>query len=89
MNEGRLFLYVSPNVLLPILFVVLMLTSLAVHASVLLNTTWFSDFFQGSAAVVAAPAEPVAAPVMEAAPAEAAAVEAEAAPAEAEAAAAE
>ncbi len=85
MNEGRLFLYVSPNVLLPILFVVLMLTSLAVHASVLLNTTWFSDFFQGSAAVVAAPAEPVAAPAEPVA----APVAAEAAPAEAEAAAAE
>lgn len=84
MQEGRLFLYVSPTVLLPILFVVLMLTSLSVHASILINTTWFSDFWEGSAAQVAAPAEPVAVPMMEAAPAEVevAPVEAEAAPAE-------
>ncbi|WOE74551.1 light-harvesting protein [Alterisphingorhabdus coralli] len=59
MNEGRMFLYVSPNVLLPLLFVIMVLTSLSVHYSILTNTTWFADFFQGSAA--AAPAEPAAA----------------------------
>jgi light-harvesting protein B-800-850 alpha chain len=49
MKEGRIFLYVSPNVILPIMFLVMVLTSLAVHYSVLTNTTWMSDFFQGAA----------------------------------------
>jgi len=49
MNEGRIFLYVSPNVIIPIMFLVMVLTSLAVHYSVLTNTTWMSDFFQGAA----------------------------------------
>lgn len=69
MKEGRIFLYVSPNVLLPIMFLVMVLTSLAVHYSVLSNTTWVADFWQGSAseavvaeAVVAAPAPAPAAP---------------------------
>ncbi|MEO0689222.1 MAG: light-harvesting protein [Pseudomonadota bacterium] len=81
MNEGRLFLYVSPGVVIPIMFVVLVVASLSVHTSILLNTTWFADFFQGSAAVAAAPAPVEVAPVVEAAPApvEAAPVEAEAA----------
>jgi len=80
MKEGRIFLYVSPNVLLPIMFLVMVFTSLSVHYSVLSNTTWFADFFQGSAAEavvaeaeaatvteVAAPAAEVAAPAAEAA----------------------
>jgi light-harvesting protein B-800-850 alpha chain len=60
MKEGRIFLYVSPNVILPIMFLVMVLTSLSVHYSVLTNTTWMSDFFQGAAApveAVTAPAE--------------------------------
>ncbi|MFN9498395.1 MAG: hypothetical protein ACK554_16945 [Erythrobacteraceae bacterium] len=58
MKEGRIFLYVSPNVILPIMFLVMVLTSLSVHYSVLTNTTWMSDFFQGAAA----PAEAATAP---------------------------
>lgn len=58
MKEGRIFLYVSPNVIIPIMFLVLVLASLAVHYSVLTNTTWMSDFFQGAAA----PAEAATAP---------------------------
>ena len=58
MNEGRLFLYVSPNVVLPIMFLVLVFASLAIHFSVLNNTTWFADFWQGSAAVEMVAAEP-------------------------------
>lgn len=58
MKEGRIFLYVSPNVIIPIMFLVMVLTSLAVHYSVLTNTTWMSDFFQGAAA----PAEAATAP---------------------------
>lgn len=84
MKEGRIFLYVSPNVLLPIMFLVLVLASLGVHYSILSNTTWFADFWQGSAseAVVAeaATVTEVAAPAAEAV--EAAPAAAEAAPAE-------
>jgi len=62
MKEGRIFLYVSPNVILPIMFLVLVLASLAVHYSILSNTTWFADFWQGAA--VTAPAEAAAAPAV-------------------------
>ncbi|MBX9886284.1 MAG: light-harvesting protein [Novosphingobium sp.] len=71
MNEGRLFLYVSPKVALPFLFLVMVLTSLSVHGAILYNTTWFAAFFQGSAGqvtkkrvvktVAAAPAAPASA----------------------------
>ena len=91
MKEGRIFLYVSPNVIIPIMFLVLVLTALGVHYSILTNTTWFGDFFQGSAteAVEMATETEAAAPVADAmAPAaEAAAPAAEAATPAAEAAA--
>jgi light-harvesting protein B-800-850 alpha chain len=58
MKEGRIFLYVSPNVIIPIMFLVLVLASLAVHYSVLTNTTWMSDFFQGAAVTAEAAAAP-------------------------------
>jgi light-harvesting protein B-800-850 alpha chain len=58
MKEGRIFLYVSPNVILPIMFLVMVLTSLSVHYSVLTNTTWMSDFFQGAAATAEAATAP-------------------------------
>lgn len=83
MKEGRIFLYVSPNVILPIMFLLLAVTSLAVHFSILNNTTWFADFWQGGAAEVtevATETKAAAAVVEEAAPA---ADAAEAAPAEA------
>jgi light-harvesting protein B-800-850 alpha chain len=77
MNEGRIFLYVSPNVILPIMFLILVLTSLTVHFAILNNTTWFGDFFQGSAGEVAA--APAAADAMAAALMEEAAPAADAA----------
>lgn len=80
MNEGRIWLYVSPSVGLPLFFIGVAAIALTVHASILLNTSWFGSFWEGSAAAAAAPAAE-AAPAMEAAPAEAA--PAEAAPAEA------
>lgn len=83
MNEGRIFLYVSPNVALPLFFVGVMAVALIVHASILLNTSWFGAYWQGAAA--AAPAAEAAAPAAEA-PAMEAAPAAEAAPAEAPAA---
>lgn len=74
MNEGRIWLYVKPTIGLPLFFLVWIAgTALMVHLSILYNTTWFADFWQGSAPRVAVEApvmEAVAAPVaMEAAPA--------------------
>lgn len=84
MNEGRIWLYVSPTVGLPLFFIGVAAIALIVHASILLNTSWFGSYWQGSAATAAA------APAMEAAPAaEAAAPAAEAPAAEAPAAAPE
>jgi len=60
MNEGRIYLYVSPTVAIPLFFAAIVLAALLVHASILNNTTWFADYWQGSAPrveAVAAPAE--------------------------------
>jgi light-harvesting protein B-800-850 alpha chain len=67
MNEGRIWLYVSPSVGLPLFFIAIAAVALLVHASILSYTTWFGAFWQGSAA-----AAPAAAPAAEAAPMEAA-----------------
>ncbi|MEI6486585.1 MAG: light-harvesting protein [Sphingomonadales bacterium] len=80
MNEGRIWLYLSPNIGLPVFFVAMAAVALLVHASVLMNTTWFAAFWQGGAATVAA------APATEAAPAAAPAAEAAAPAADAPAA---
>lgn len=69
MNEGRLFLYVSPKVALPFLFLVLMITSLLVHASILTHTTWFAAFWQGGHAAAAKTHAAAAAPAATVAPA--------------------
>jgi light-harvesting protein B-800-850 alpha chain len=87
MKEGRIFLYVSPNVIIPIMFLVLVLTALSVHYFILTNTTWFGEYWQGAAAAaeVAAPAADAMAPAADAmAPAADAAAPAEAAAAPAE-----
>ena len=80
MNEGRLFLYVSPKVALPFMFLLLVITSLLVHASILTHTTWFSAFWEGGAGKVVKPRAAAAAPAVEAAPAAAASAEATPAP---------
>ena len=81
MNEGRIWLYVSPTVGIPLFFIAIVAVALTVHASILMNTTWFGSYWQGSAgaaptAEMAAPAADASAPAqaapMEAAPAEAA-----------------
>jgi light-harvesting protein B-800-850 alpha chain len=62
MNNARMWLVVKPTVFIPILFIVMVLASLSVHTSVLLNTTWFKAFLQsGSANSVAAVQAPVSA----------------------------
>lgn len=82
MNEGRLFLYVSPKVVLPFMFLMMAITSLLVHATILTHTTWMAAFYEGGAgkAAKAAAAPASAAPAMEAAPAAAASAEATPAP---------
>ena len=62
MNEGRIFLYVSPSVMIPLMFVVMVVTALLVHASILTYTDWFGGYWQGAAAEAAA--APAAAPAM-------------------------
>lgn len=74
MNEGRIWLYVSPSVGLPLFFIGVAAIALIVHASILLNTSWFGSYWEGAAAAAAAPAAeaaPAEAPAAEAAPAEA------------------
>ena len=49
MNQGKIWTVVHPTVGLPLLLGSVTLISLVVHASVLNNTTWMADFWQGSA----------------------------------------
>ena len=59
MNEGKIWLYVSPTVGLPLFFLAIVVAALLVHASILTNTTWFAGYWEGAvkpAAVAAAPA---------------------------------
>jgi light-harvesting protein B-800-850 alpha chain len=49
MNEGRLWLYVSPTVGIPLFFVAFVIAALGVHLAILTNTTWFAGFLQGGA----------------------------------------
>ena len=80
MNEGRLFLYVSPKVVLPFMFLMMAITSLLVHATILTHTTWMAAFYEGGAGKAAKAPAAAAAPAAEAAPAAAASAEATPAP---------
>jgi light-harvesting protein B-800-850 alpha chain len=51
MNQGRIWCVVNPTVGLPLFLGSVALTSLAVHYSVLSNTTWMSSYWQGAAPV--------------------------------------
>ena len=61
MNEGRIWLYVRPSVGIPLFFIAFVLAALAVHASILNNTSWFASYWQGAAPVAASAEAPVAA----------------------------
>ena len=63
MNEGRIWLYVRPTVGIPLFFIAFVFAALAVHASILNNTTWFAAFWQGNAQVSSSAEAPVAARV--------------------------
>ena len=60
MNEGRIWLYVRPTVGIPLFFIAFVLAALAVHASILNNTTWFAAYWQGAAATAPTAEAPVA-----------------------------
>lgn len=62
MNEGRIWLYVKPTVGLPLFFIAIALVALLVHASILVNTTWFSSYWQGAAQAVGTAEAPAATP---------------------------
>ena len=49
MNQGRIWCVVNPTVGLPLFIGGVMVTSLIVHASVMNNTTWMANYWQGSA----------------------------------------
>lgn len=49
MNQGRIWCVVHPTVGLPLFLGGVATISLIVHASVLTNTTWMADFFNGGA----------------------------------------
>jgi light-harvesting protein B-800-850 alpha chain len=57
MNQGKIWTVVHPTVGLPLLLGTVTLLSLIVHASVLNNTTWFAEFWQGSHAAAAQTAD--------------------------------
>jgi light-harvesting protein B-800-850 alpha chain len=47
MTNGRLWLVVKPTVGLPLFFIGVALTALAVHFAILTNTTWFAKYWEG------------------------------------------
>ncbi len=63
MNQGKIWCVVHPTVGLPLFLGTVTVISLLVHASVLNNTTWMANFWQGAATteVAAAPASTVVA----------------------------
>jgi light-harvesting protein B-800-850 alpha chain len=61
MNNGRIWCVVNPTVGLPLFLGSVALMSFTVHTTVLSNSTWVKDFFQGSrakkASIETAPAQ--------------------------------
>jgi light-harvesting protein B-800-850 alpha chain len=47
MNNGKIWCVVNPTVGIPIFLGAVAVASLAVHFSILTNTTWFPAFFGG------------------------------------------
>lgn len=66
MNNGRIWCVVNPSVGLPLFLGGVATIALIVHASVLSNTTWMADYWQGNkprTAKAEAPTQTVAAQV--------------------------
>lgn len=58
MNNGRIWCVVKPTVGLPLFLGGVTVIALTVHAAVLSNTTWMSNYWQGSRAARADAAPP-------------------------------
>ncbi len=56
MNNARIWLVVKPSVGLPLLLGAVLLIALLVHGAVMLNSSWYPAYFEGSAAVTGAQA---------------------------------
>ena len=54
MTNGKIWLVVKPTVGVPLFLGAVAISSFAVHYALLTNTTWLSDYYAGSAKVVAA-----------------------------------
>lgn len=63
MNQGRIWCVVNPTVGLPLFLGSVAVTSLIVHFSVLSNTTWFSNYWNGKAKPKVASVETAPQPV--------------------------
>lgn len=47
MNNARIWLVVKPSVGIPLMLIGVVVASLLVHFSILINTTWFAKFLEG------------------------------------------
>ena len=70
MNNGKMWLVLKPTVGIPVFFAGMVVASLSIHTSILLNSDWFPAFLKGGQK--AAAAAPAAAPAAAAAAAAAA-----------------
>jgi light-harvesting protein B-800-850 alpha chain len=50
MINSKMWLVVKPTVGLPLFFIGVIVAALSVHLALLLNTTWFAAYWQGSGA---------------------------------------
>ncbi len=68
MNNGRIWCVVSPTVGLPLFLGSVAVMAFTVHFAVLNNTTWFGDYWNGSAKKAASVETPGAAKLADAKP---------------------
>jgi light-harvesting protein B-800-850 alpha chain len=62
MNQGTIWTVVHPTVGLPLLLGTVTVIALLVHYAVLSNTTWFSAYWNGNAAIAVQAPAPAPAP---------------------------
>lgn len=62
MINSKMWLVVKPTVGLPLFFIGVVVAALSVHLALLLNTTWFAAYWQGSSARPARTSELVVPP---------------------------
>jgi light-harvesting protein B-800-850 alpha chain len=72
MNNGKMWLVLKPTVGIPVFFAGMVVASLSIHTSILLNSDWFPAFLKGGQKAAAAPAAAPAAAAAAAAAATAA-----------------